>query len=65
MRVRVLEDRCQGHTLCNSVAPDLFRLRVEDGHAYVDDEVVPAGMEELARRAELGCPESAIVVEDE
>lgn len=64
MRVRVLEDRCQGHTLCNGVAPELFHLREEDGHAYVEDEEVPAGLEAAARRAAIGCPEQAIVVED-
>ena len=63
MRVRVLEDTCQGHTLCSGVAPMLFRLRDEDGHAYVEDEHVPDEFAELARRAALGCPEQAIVVE--
>ena len=35
MRVTVDESICQGHTLCNMVAPEVFGLRVEDGHAFV------------------------------
>jgi ferredoxin len=65
MRVTVLEDVCQGHTLCAATAPELFRLREEDGHAYVDSDVVPPGLEEKAERAALGCPEQAIVIEDD
>jgi ferredoxin len=65
MRVRVIAERCQGHTLCNGFAPELFGLREEDGHSIVLQEVVPPGLEESARRAELGCPEAAIMVEDD
>lgn len=65
MRVRVSEDKCQGHTLCHGVAPSLFSLRVDDGHAYVPNEVVPEAMVALARRAALGCPERAIVIDDD
>lgn len=65
MRVRVIEERCQGHTLCNATAPEVFHLRDEDGHSYVDDPVVPPEQEHLARRAALGCPEQAIeIIED-
>jgi ferredoxin len=64
MRVHVDADRCQGHTLCNMVAPELFKLAEDDGHAYVDGDVVPARLEEAARRAVQGCPEQAITVSD-
>jgi ferredoxin len=64
MKVRVDETKCQGHTLCNFTAPQLFLLRDEDGHAYVAHEVVPLELEEAARKAALGCPEQAIVVEE-
>jgi ferredoxin len=62
LRVHVDEAKCQGHTLCNFTAPQIFLLREEDGHAYVADEQVPLELEDLARRAALGCPEQAIVV---
>jgi len=40
----------------------VFSLREEDGHAVVATEDVPPELEEAVRRAELGCPESAIIV---
>jgi ferredoxin len=46
-------------------APHVFKLREEDGHAYVDDERVASSDEEAIRRAALGCPERAIeIIED-
>jgi ferredoxin len=64
MRVRVIAEVCQGHTLCAGIAPEVFSLREEDGHAEVRADEVPAGLEDKARRAALGCPEGAIVVEE-
>ena len=63
MRVRVDENRCQGHTLCTLAAPELFLLRDENGHAYVDDENVPSGLEDKARAAAATCPEQAIIID--
>jgi ferredoxin len=65
MRVRVDAEKCQGHTQCNFTAPQLFRLRDEDGHAVAIAELVPPGQEELARLAESSCPEGAILVSDD
>lgn len=63
MRVRVLEDVCQGHTLCAATGPAIFVLREEDGHAVVVSTEVPAEHEAAAERAALGCPEQAIVID--
>lgn len=63
MRVRVDEDRCQGHGLCRLSAPEVFFLREEDGHAYVKDENVPAGQEDAAELGADSCPELAIDIE--
>jgi ferredoxin len=63
MRVHVDENICQGHTLCNMVAPEIFSLRDEDGHAYVTVAgELTAGQEELARKAAATCPEQAITL---
>jgi ferredoxin len=64
-RAIVNPELCQGHTLCNFAAPDVFHLRDEDGHAYVaiDGELTPEQLDQ-ARMAELGCPERAITVEE-
>ena len=65
MRVVVNAEVCQGHTLCNMVAPDIFHLREEDGHAVVVvGGELSAEQEPLARKAELGCPERAISLEE-
>jgi ferredoxin len=64
MKVRIDEDLCQGHALCNFSAPEVFRLRDEDGHAELTGAPWSPELEEQARRAALGCPEQAIVVED-
>lgn len=63
MRVRVLDDVCQGHTLCAMTAPEVFRLREEDGHAVVMFEEVPDQYADAVERAALGCPERAIVID--
>ncbi len=64
MRVRVDPAKCQGHTLCNGVAPEIFNLRPEDGHSMVENPEVPAELEAKVRRAALGCPEDAIILEE-
>jgi ferredoxin len=63
MRVHVDEGKCQGHGLCRLSAPDLFFAREEDGHAYVRNEDVPGGQEELVQLAADSCPELAIEIE--
>jgi ferredoxin len=65
MKVRVDETRCQGHTLCQIAAPQVLKLRLDDGHAYVEDEAVPPALEAAVRLAAAGCPESAIQFEEE
>jgi ferredoxin len=64
-RAIVDPELCQGHTLCNFAAPDVFHLRDEDGHAYVavEGDLSPEQLER-ARQAELGCPERAISIEE-
>ncbi len=64
MRVYVDPDLCQGHTLCNMAAPNVFHLREEDGHAYVAATEFDAEVLSAAKRAAATCPEQAIVVED-
>lgn len=63
MKVRVNEEKCQGHGLCRLSAPDLFFAREEDGHAYVKDENVPLEQEQLAELAADSCPELAIEID--
>ena len=64
MRVRVDEQKCQGHTLCAMSAPEVFSLREEDGHSYVASEEIDLEQEANVRNAAASCPEQAIVILD-
>ena len=60
MKVRVDSERCQGHTLCNMIAPKVFQLDDIDGHAWVEDENVPEDQQDEVNEAVMSCPERAI-----
>ena len=62
MKVQVDPERCQGHTLCSMIAPDLFTLDDVDGHATAIGGEVPADREAKATEAIRSCPEQAISV---
>jgi ferredoxin len=65
LRLRVDQEKCQGHARCKSLAPELFELD-EYGNAHeVDDGSVPAGLEDKALLAQTNCPEIAIEVTEE
>ncbi|MYR06741.1 ferredoxin [Gordonia sp. SID5947] len=64
MKVHIDGDRCQGHTLCAMIAPEIFELSDIDGHASPVSEDVPAGFEDKVREASRSCPEQAISVSE-
>jgi ferredoxin len=63
VKVHVDPERCQGHTLCSMIAPDVFQLDEVDGHstAVIDGEV-PAELEARVADAVRSCPEQAIII---
>jgi ferredoxin len=64
IRVHVDLDRCQGHSRCYALAPEVFDVD-DDGFASVLIEGdLPAHLEEKAALAVANCPERAISVED-
>jgi len=65
VKVRVDQDRCQGHTLCAMIAPEMFVLSDIDGSSSAVSEVVPADQEDLVREAAQSCPEQAILIEED
>lgn len=65
MRVRVDSARCQGHTLCAMIAPEMFVLSDIDGTSSAVSEVVPADQEQLVAEAARSCPEQAIEIIEE
>ena len=65
LKIRVDQDKCQGHARCKSLAPELFNLD-EYGNAHeIGDGSVPAGLEDKAWLAQTNCPEIAIEVTEE
>jgi ferredoxin len=65
LRVRVDQDKCQGHARCHSLAPELFELDTLGNAHEVGDGTVPAGLEDKAWLAQSNCPEIAIDVIEE
>jgi ferredoxin len=60
VKARVDSALCEGFGACNAVLPEVFVLD-EWGYAQAaDDGTVPAGSEDLARRAAIECPMKAI-----
>ncbi len=64
MKVWVDPQRCQGHTLCAMIAPEMFVLSEVDGSSSAACDAVPADQENLVREAAHSCPEQAIVIEE-
>lgn len=62
MKVHVDSERCQGHTMCALIAPEVFELSEIDGHSSVAVEDVPAELEHKVIEAVNSCPEGAISV---
>jgi ferredoxin len=64
VRVSIDAERCQGHGRCFTAAPSVFTYDelgngVVIGDGTLDDETL-----ELARLAQVNCPEHAISVEE-
>lgn len=59
MRIEVDRDRCEGHGMCEVLAPDFFELD-DDGEVVVLQSEVPAGAEPIVRGAVRGCPVASL-----
>lgn len=64
MKVRVDQDRCQGHARCYALVPELFSVDDYGLSSVVGDGTVPEGLEDKARLAVANCPEYAIEASD-
>jgi ferredoxin len=62
VQVHVDSEKCEGHSRCYALAPELFDVD-DEGYAFeLNDGVVPDGLEEKARKAVANCPEYAISI---
>ena len=59
LKVVINKPACCGYGVCADICPDVYKLD-ENGIVYVDNEIVPAGMGDLAREGADACPQSAI-----
>lgn len=64
LRVHVDHDKCQGHNRCYSLAPELFDVDDYGIASEIGDGLVPAELEDKARRAVANCPEYAITISE-
>jgi len=62
MKVCIDHQRCQGHTMCYLLSPQLFEISAEDGKGLVRFDPVPPELEDAAQRAAESCPEEAITI---
>jgi ferredoxin len=62
LKIRVDQDKCQGHARCKSLAPELFEFDGFGNAHQRGDGSVPAGQEDKAWLARSNCPEIAIEV---
>jgi ferredoxin len=64
-RLKVIVDKaaCCGYGICADICPSVYKLDV-NGIVYLDDELVPAGVEQAAREGAQACPQNALAVEE-
>jgi ferredoxin len=62
-RLRVVIDKpaCCGYGLCAEICPEVFKLDA-NGIVYVDDTLVPKGLEAKAREGAEACPQAALAL---
>ena len=65
LRVRVHQERCQGHARCAALAPQLFELDEFGNAREVGDGIVPLALEDKGWLAKANCPELAIEIIEE
>jgi ferredoxin len=63
MRIRLDNEKCQGHGRCYSLAPDVFDSDDEGYSVLKITGDVPPELEEQARLAVDNCPEYAIEID--
>ena len=64
MKVRIDNDRCQGHQSCAIAAPAVFGSDDYGNAVVLIDGEIPAELDAAVRRAAGNCPESAVILDD-
>ncbi|MDB5702482.1 MAG: ferredoxin [Sphingomonadales bacterium] len=61
LKVVIDKPACCGYGLCAEICPEVYKLDA-NGIVYVENEIVPAGLEERATEAADACPQAALAV---
>ena len=61
LKVVVDKQACCAYGLCAEICPDVYKLD-DNGIVFVENDIVPEGMEELAQEGADACPQLAIKV---
>lgn len=61
MKAAVDRNLCQGHAMCNALAPEVYEVN-DDGFNEMGVFAVPVGREAAAARGAGACPERAITI---
>ena len=65
MKVKVDQEKCQGHNRCYAIAPELFDVDDLGFATEANDGVVPEALEDQVRAAVANCPEFAISIPED
>ena len=65
MKISVDRDRCIGAGQCAMTAPEVFDQREEDGVVVLLAVSPPEAEQAGARNAAVGCPATAITIDDD
>lgn len=63
MRVTVDRARCEGHGVCEEIAPGVYRLN-DEGELEIRTDPVPADQEQKAESGARLCPVAALTIAD-
>ena len=61
LKVEVDKKACCAYGLCAEICPDVYKLD-ENGIVFLENDIVPEGLEELAQEGADACPQMAIKV---
>ena len=62
MKITVDAEKCQGHSRCYALSPELFSVDDYGLSTVNGDGTVPPALEDKAQLAIANCPENAITI---
>lgn len=63
MKVQINRNKCEGHGLCEQVAPAVYQLDDDGELVLLHDGSVPTDLENQAQSGARSCPVAALLVQ--